>query len=102
MLTIEDKLYRLSPLQLRAIFVLAKSKNGIVASTETSKEVGKKGKALGGVYSSLARQKFGNEHLIIPFGRSTTGHGLRWKLNEKLISKERLIKIVKEILSTYD
>ncbi len=94
----ESRLYRLSPNQLRALYLLAKSKNGIVSSTASSGEIGKSGKALGGVFSSLSRQVINGEHLVLPWGKSEDGHGLRWKLNDKLIPKERLFKITVELL----
>jgi hypothetical protein len=94
----ESRLYRLSPNQLRALFLLAKTENGILASTETSSKLGKEGKALGGVFSSLSRQVIDGEHLVLPWGKSSDGHGLRWKLNTKLISKERLFQVTRELL----
>ncbi|OGK62803.1 hypothetical protein A2334_01150 [Candidatus Roizmanbacteria bacterium RIFOXYB2_FULL_38_10] len=95
----ESRLYRLSPSQLRALFLLAKSEDGIIVSTATSKELGKEGKALGGVFSALSRQVISGEHLVLPWGRSEDGHGLRWKLNDKLISKEKLLQITRELLN---
>lgn len=99
MLSIEDKLHRLSPSQLRALLLLAKSKKGIISSTASSKNIGKEGKALGGVFSSLSRQKINGERLVIPWGKAESGRGLKWKLNVKLISKDRLLKIVGELLN---
>lgn len=77
---------------------MAKTETGIIASVATSGKLGKEGKALGGVFSSLSRQVVGGEHLVLPWGRSEDGHGLRWKLNTKLISKERLFSITRELL----
>lgn len=94
----ESRLYRLSPNQLRALFLLAKTEKGIISSTAASFKLGKEGKALGGVFSSLSRQVIQGEHLILPWGKSEDGHGLRWKLNTKLISKERLIEITTDLL----
>jgi len=95
---IETKLHYLSPNQLRALLLLAKSKNGIISSTESSEKVGKKGKALGGVFSSLSRQVINDQHLVIPWGKAENGRGLRWKLNEKLISQNRLLEITQKLL----
>jgi len=95
---IEDKIYRLSPSQLRALFLLAKSKNGYISSTASSKNIGKEGKALGGVFSSLSRQVINHNHLVIPWGKAENGRGLRWKLNEKLISQNKLLKVTKSLL----
>lgn len=60
------------------------------------------GKSLGGVFSSLARQKFHNQPLLIPYGRGTEGRGLRWKLNERLVSLSDLRSIVSELLSSWE
>lgn len=99
MLSIEDKLHRLSPSQLRALLLLAKSKNGVISSTASSKNIGKEGKALGGVFSSLSRQKINNGKLVIPWGKAESGRGLRWKLNTKLIAQKRLLEVTKELLA---
>ena len=94
----ESRIYRLSPNQLRALFLLAKSGSGVIASTQTSSLIGKEGKALGGVFSSLSRQIIQGEHLVMPWGRTEDGHGLRWKLNEKLIPKQKLLQITSDLL----
>jgi hypothetical protein len=95
---IESRLHRLSSNQLRALLVLAKSTNGIISSTASGKEIKAVGKSLGGVFSSLSRQKIGEEHLVFPWGKAADGRGLRWRLNAKLISQKRLLEIVKELL----
>lgn len=95
---IEDIIHHMSPSQLRALYLLSKAEKGTISSSVTSKKIGKLGKALGGVFSSLVRHKINGERLIIPWGRSETGRGLRWKLNTKLISQERLKKIVSEMI----
>jgi len=95
---IEDVIHHMSPSQLRALYSLSKAENGMISSAITSKKIGKLGKALGGVFSSLVRHKINGERFIIPWGRSETGRGLKWKLNTKLISQERLKKIVSEMI----
>jgi len=95
---IEDVIHHLSPSQLRALYLLSKAKNGIISSSVSSEKIGKLGKALGGVFSSLVRHKINGEHLIIPWGKSETGRGLRWKLNEKIVTKDKLLKVTKELL----
>lgn len=92
------KLYRMSLSQLRALEVLATDKDGIIEAMDTSKKVGLKGKSLGGVFSSLARQQIKGEYLVVPRGRAEGGRGLRWKLNEKVISKAKLKEVVREVL----
>jgi len=96
---IENAIHHLSPSQLRALYLLSKSPKGLISSNATSKEVGKLGKALGGLFSSLSRHKFMGQKLIIPWGKSEDGRGLRWKLNEELITKDRLNNIVSEMLN---
>ena len=95
---IEDVIHHLSPSQLRALYLLSKAKNGIISSSVSSEKIGKLGKALGGVFSSLVRHKINGEHLIIPWGKSETGRGLRWKLNEKIVTNDKLLKVTKELL----
>lgn len=70
----------------------------MIDAYEAEKSVGLKGKALGGVFSSLSRQKINEEKLVEPRGR--VGRGLRWKLNEKIVNKKELLKVLKEILET--
>lgn len=92
------KLHRLSLNQLKALAVLAGSDNGMVEAAESSRDLKLVGKALGGVFSSLARQTVDGQHLIEAWGRSQGGRGLRWKLNEKVMSSGQLMKVVKEVL----
>jgi len=84
--------------QLRALKVLGESKNGMIEAYEAEKEVMLKGKALGGVFSSLSRQKIDKQSLVLVWGRSQSGRGLRWKLNSEVINKYELGKIIREIL----
>jgi len=92
---IEDKIHRLSQLQLKILLLFTKSDNGIIFHPE--KINGKTGKALGAIFSSLSRRNIGTGHLILPWGRDEKGK-LRWKLNTDIISKVRLEKILKELL----
>lgn len=94
-----SKIYRLSLSQLKALEVLAESKNGIIEANDSSKFVGLKGKGLGGIFSSLSRQKIGKENLILPWGRSKAGRGLRWKLNTNIVEVKELKRIIKEVLA---
>lgn len=95
----ESRIYRLSPNQLRALYLLAKTTNGIIASVSTSGLLKKEGKALGGVFSALSRQTIQGEHLVLPWGMVEGGHGLKWKLNEKLITNTKLLQITGELLN---
>lgn len=92
------KIRRLSLNQLKALAVLAGSKDGIVEAVESSAKLHLEGKALGGVFSSLARQVIDGEYLIEAWGRSETNRGLRWKLNQKTITQQKLKEVVGEVL----
>jgi len=85
--------------QLRALEVLAESKSGMIEANDSIKVVGLEGKSLGGVFSSLSRQKIGKESLILAWGRAESGRGLRWKLNTKAVNVVELRKVIKEVLS---
>ena len=95
----ESKIYHLSPNQLRALLFLCQSQNGIVSSTAVGPVIGLKGKNLGGVFSSLSRQVVDGQNLVLPWGKSASGRGLRWKLNTNLITIDKLSKITRELLA---
>ena len=86
--------------QLKALEVLVESKGGMIEADDSIKTVGLKGKSLGGIFSSLSRQKVGKESLILPWGRAEAGRGLRWKLNTNLVNVKELKKAVKEVLES--
>ena len=94
----EWHIYRLSWHQLQVLFFLARSKKGIISSVEFGKKHNYRGKTLGGIFSSLIRRKIDNRPLVIPWGKSRDGRGLRWKLNTDLISKKRLLEITTQLL----
>ena len=94
-----NKLHRMSFNQLKALEVLAASENGIIEANDSEKKLGMEGKHLGGVFSSLSRQKIGSENLILAWGRASGGRGLRWKLNTKVVDVVELRKEIKEVLS---
>jgi hypothetical protein len=80
------------------VIFLAKSEKGIISSVSSAKRVGKKGKGLGAVFSSLVHHNFGSEPLLIPWGKDEQGRGLRFKLNTNLISKEKFLEVIRELL----
>lgn len=88
------KIRRMSLNQLGALKVLLD--NGVVEADEV--KIGLEGKALGGVFSSLSRQRIGGESLVEPWGRGE-GRGLRWKLNEKVIDKSELKEFINRVLN---
>jgi len=77
---------------------LTNSPGGAVSSVVAGKKLGLVGKSLGGVFSSLSRQEILGQSLITPFGMGSEGRGLRWKLNEDLITVKELKTLVEEIL----
>ena len=83
--------------QLKALKMLADSKDILIEAVESAKLLGLEGKALGGVFSSLSRQRIDEVSLLEPRGRSKSGRGLRWKLNVNAINKNKLKEILKEI-----
>lgn len=89
---------RLSRNQLRALLVFANAPSGVVESREMAKKLGISGKALGGLFSSLSRNNFQGQSLIIPLGKEEAGRGLRWRLNKQVIDSDRLKTIIEEIL----
>jgi len=91
-------LHRLSLNQLRALKLLAESQDLMADSSVVGIKMGVTGKPLGGLFSSLARQRINGESLVLAWGRTGIGRGLRWKLNEKVIKKNQLLQTVKEIL----
>lgn len=93
-----QRIHRLSINQLKALEVLAVSKNGIIEAADSSGDLDLKGKSLGGVFSSLSRQTISGQYLIEAWGRGSGGRGLRWKLNTKAISQLELKKAVEEVL----
>ena len=98
MISVIDKLHRLSPNQLRALQLLAKSPNAVIDSSPCGEKIGLKGKGLGGLFSSLSRQRILGERLVMAWGRPEPGGGLRWKLNQRVISQARLLEITRELL----
>lgn len=88
--------------QLLALKVLAGSKKGVVEAAEAAGSLGLEGKALGGVFSSLARQKVNGEPLVVPWGRGGQGRGLRWRLSEAVASSQELLPLLKELLGGWE
>lgn len=96
-----SRLARLSHAQLCLLewFFQHPDRHGTVS--ELSKKTKLKGKALGGVISSLARTKYRGLPLIEPWGRPDSGSGLRWKINTRLGSLLEAKKEVARLLAAY-
>lgn len=101
---IEDILRRLSVKQLEALatFIPDGESTGAYLSVDkvsqsihTSDETNKT-KVVGGVISSLAKIKINDSSLILPAGKDDR-EGMRWVLNEKVITREQLRDILLQI-----
>lgn len=95
-----SKLARLSQAQLALLYWFVQHPDRPGSVIELSKQTKIKGKALGGVLSSLSRTKYRGLPLIEPWGRAKGG-GLRWKLNGSLESLNSAKKEVARLLATY-
>lgn len=93
---IEDKLRRASLNQLQAFFVFIKSPETVVTTSDISDSTSTADQSLGGIISGLSRFKTKEGSLIIPAGR-LRDRRLRWRLNEKVITKEKLSELLDEI-----
>jgi hypothetical protein len=93
-----NKLRRMSVVQLRALEMLSRDSHGLAHSSGVGIKMGVVGKSLGGVFSSLSRQRIGDEPLVLPWGKGGEGRGLRWKLNDKIIDQKQLRSELKELL----
>jgi hypothetical protein len=96
-----SRLARLSHGQLLLLYWFVQHPKSYATIAELSKNTKLKGKALGGVLSSLSRTKFRGLPLIEPWGRPTEGSGLRWKFNSRLESLVEAKKEVARLLATY-
>ncbi len=96
--SIESRLHRLSVNQLRALKEIAEAPNGVISSTQSGDKIGLTGKSLGGVFSSLARQSVRKQSLILPWGKSEDGRGLRWKLNDSIVSASEVLEVINRLL----
>ncbi len=99
--TIEYKLRRMNIEKLRILRMF------VINSIVTTSEIGQatdtatdEFTSLGGIISSLSRIKDEKgTQLIIPMGRDLED-GMRWKLNENVISKVKLSQILDELSLT--
>ncbi len=96
-----NKLARLSHSQLILLAWFVQNPDRLGTVSELSKKTKLRGKALGGVISSLARTKYRGLALIEPWGRPDKGSGLRWKINNRLGSLVEAKKEVARLLETY-
>lgn len=97
---VNTKLARLSYNQLKLLAYLL-SRPKAVTIGEIERGIKLKGKALGGVLSSLARTHYRGEAVIVPQGRAVDGAGLRWLLNRHAVEPKKTREEVRRLLSTY-
>ncbi len=95
------KLAYFSQSQLLLLELLLENKDRAMGVIEISHRIKFKGESLGGLISSLARNKFHGNALIEPWGRDNGGVGMRWKINSKTIDLEISKKEVKRLLEGY-
>lgn len=67
---------------------------GAVSNSESTAE-----QTIGGVISSVVTMKGKEEPLLLAMGRNE--FGVRWKLNERVISKDELKVLVDELLASW-
>lgn len=105
---VENKLRRASKGQLLALNVVASSLNSLATTSEmqdvlyaqVDDSTGTANQSVGGTISAVSRIKIDNQPLLVPMGKDGK-EGIRWQLNEGVIKKERLKKIVSDILSSW-
>lgn len=81
--------------QLNALKLLAGSPKGIASYKEISDTTHSSSYTLGAIITSLKKYKTENGSLILPAGRDP--EGMRWQLNEKVISRDDLKILLNEI-----
>jgi hypothetical protein len=94
----EDILLRIRNMtipQLKALKLMAESANGIASYKEISDTTGTSSYTLGAILTSLKKYKTDQGSLILPAGRDP--EGMRWQLNEKVISKDDLMIQLNEL-----
>lgn len=96
-----NKIKRFSFNQLLVLSAFLKRKGSVVTISYLEKSTKLKGKSLGGVISSLSRTHFRSIALIEPAGADTSGSGLRWILNIRILDSNEVEKEVKRVLKLY-
>ena len=97
---IEDRIRSLHVSQLRILKTLSAEADGILSSKEIADTTGSSATTFGALVSSLARFKDKNgQPLVVKVGRNDDG--LRWKLNEKVIERQKLLEILADTGENY-
>lgn len=93
---LEERIRSLTILQLQILKAIADSEYGILDSQEIMNTTGSATATFGALIVSL--KKFKNDEgqpIVLPAG--ATNEGMRWQLNEKVVSRERLKEIIAEL-----
>lgn len=105
--TVQDKLRKADKRQLLVLKVIADSPTDIVyapklkeplfGAISTSESTAEQ--TMGGVISSVVKMRIKDEPLLLAMGKDE--FGVRWKLNERVISKQELKELVDELLASW-
>ena len=83
---------------LSFLYILASTKAVALDVDEISRSIKNNQNAdLRGIIGTLRRLRIDNQTFIIPAGRDSKGR-LRWQINESLVSKNELSKLIEKIL----
>lgn len=88
--------------QLLLLELLLTNSERAMGVSEISRKIKFRGESLGGLISSLARNKFRGQSLIEPWGRDGGGVGMRWRVNAKAIEIGVAKGEVKRLLGGYN
>lgn len=94
---IEKRLRKMTIPQLEALKMIAESELGISTTKEIGDTTSTASYRLGAIITSLLKVKTNKGSLLLPAGRDPDG-GMRWQLNEEVISREGLKRILVEML----
>lgn len=92
----EELIRKLNLVQLGVLKVIANSSEGVSTNTEIGDTTGTATYRLGAIITPLRRYKVDGESLILPAGRDVD-EGTRWQLNEKVIKKDELKRLLVEM-----
>lgn len=87
--------------QLLLLALLLRHSERPLGVQEISRKIKFRGESLGGLISSLARNKFRGEPLIEPWGRDKGGVGMRWRVNSRSIEISMAKAEVQRLLAGY-
>jgi hypothetical protein len=90
---LETRIRELKIPQLKVLKMLASEGNGISSSKEIADTTSTSSYTLGAMLTPLLRIKNENGSLIIKAGREIDG-SVRWQLNNKVISREKLLGLI--------